>query len=275
MWGIGEAANPGPEQKPGLTLGAINPTGILHKGYTLEQIPKRSNFVLGVSESHLTNIGINQFNKELACINKSYNYLAGAPAPYRSKALTSIAGKYVGTGFITPMSCRKLQPSWTEKQWEESRFAMGAFNIGPIWLHGGVCYGHAQRAQAADVMEQTDAILAIATHRLVYQTRGYRFICGDFNQDYNVLPQTHIWESMGWKEVQCLQKQHHGTPEQPTCKSKTRKDFIYVSPELARLFDEASVTNHIYPDHGVLLANFKIPTLGDPINLWRKPKKFR
>ena len=67
---VGEAQNPGPNQQPGLTLGAINPTGLLKKASSFAQLPTESNAIWGVCETHLTSMGIRKFKTELRFANK-------------------------------------------------------------------------------------------------------------------------------------------------------------------------------------------------------------
>ena len=55
---VGEAANPGP-----FVIGTFNPTGLLHKGEIMGDLPMG---MWGVSESHLTGLGVTRFKEELS-----------------------------------------------------------------------------------------------------------------------------------------------------------------------------------------------------------------
>ena len=61
---IGEADNPGPDTSealpslPGLTLGAVNPTGILRKSVPFSALPSCEHAIWGVCETHLTQPGV-------------------------------------------------------------------------------------------------------------------------------------------------------------------------------------------------------------------------
>ena len=77
---------------------------------------------------------------------------------------------------------------------------------------------------------------------------------------------------MGWQEVQSLQRERFGSAIAPTCKQTTTKDYIWLSPELVQFFRTAEVVDHVYPDHGALLAHFQFFGHDDHVYLWRQPK---
>ena len=99
---VGEAANPRPTEveheaaitRPGLTIGAINPTGILKKSQALTTLPCRESQIWGICETHLTSPGIKKFRNELHCTNPKLKFHASAPTPFRSFAPTAIAGTH-------------------------------------------------------------------------------------------------------------------------------------------------------------------------------------
>ena len=275
---IGEALHPGPmiaenEVSPaidGLTIGAINPTGILKKAATFALLPSRQNMVWGICETHLTQPGCRKFRTELQCCDKTLSFYPGAATPFRSASQTAIGGTHQGTGFVTNMPSRRLQPTWSDDQWSLARFTMNTFLCGSTWIHGAVMYGYAFQATTSRVQKQTDDLLSIATTKIVQQMVGMRFIMGDFNQE-EMLPQTNLWRHMGWKEVQLLRQEHTGQEVEPTCKATTTKDFIWISPELQPFFHHLDIVPHIYPDHSAICAHFlpfgKIPK----IYHWHQP----
>ena len=270
---VGEAKNPGPDDvPPGLLLGCFNPTGLLNKGQFLKDLPTGSQALWGVSETHLSPLGIRKFNKDLSFHNPSFHLLHGSPVPYRSTSATAIGGKQLGVGFLTNVPAKSLQPSWTEDEWNQSRFHVCAFFSHNTWVHGGVFYGHAFKADTLEVKQKTDNLLKILTDRLVLGMKGMRFIMGDFNQKDGSLPQTDCWRKLGWQEVQILGNQFHGRPISNTCKSKTIKDFIWISPEMIPHFHSVNTMDDIFPDHSVLYAKFLPWGSREKIPLWRKPK---
>ena len=76
---IGEAQNPGPaDAHPGLTIGAINPTGLARKSACFSQLPSEPNVIWGICETHLSTVGIRKFKQELHCNNKGLSFHPGA-----------------------------------------------------------------------------------------------------------------------------------------------------------------------------------------------------
>ena len=148
---------------------------------------------------------------------------------------------------------------------------MNTFLHDEVWIHGATIYGIATQPETQRVKQQTDDLLALATNRIVCGMTGCRFICGDFNQESD-LPQVELWKRMGWKEAQSMQTEHTGQPIQATCKHKTRKDYIWVSPEMQPFFDAAEVIPHVFPDHSALIIHFHPLGLSSKIYHWHKPQ---
>eukprot|EP00435_Cladocopium_sp_Y103_P027778 s1703_g6.t2 len=150
---------------------------------------------------------------------------------------------------------------------------MNTFLCNNIWIHGAVIYGYAHRAFSTEVRQATDDLLISATSHIVHNLKGPRFVMGDFNQVDGCLQQPQLWEKLGWREVQTLQQERYGDEIAKTCKQKTTKDFIWVSPELIPFFRKAEVVNHVYPDHGALLAHFSCFGRDTHVYHWRQPKQ--
>ena len=276
---IGEASNPGPPfsssddlpRLPGLTLGALNPTGIIRKSSNILDLPCREHAIWGICETHLTSPGIAKFKAELGSHKTALRFYPGAPAPHRSSASTSIGGTHTGTAFVTDLPTRRLQPMWSHDEWFSARFCMHSFLHNQVWIQGAVIYGHAFRAATTQVKEDTDRLLALATSRIVLNATGCRFIMGDFNQESD-LPQVQLWRERGWKEVQEIFHSQTGREIAHTCKGKTRKDFIWISPELQPFLSQVDVVPHQFPDHAALCAHF-VPFGTQTYQYhWRRPK---
>ena len=270
---IGEAQNPGPaDAHPGLTIGAINPTGLARKSACFSQLPSEPNVIWGICETHLSTVGIRKFKQELHCNNKGLPFHPGAPAPYRSSAITAVAGTHVGTGFVTSLPSRRLQKQCTDADWASARFAMNTFLFNGVWIHGAVIYGHSYRADSFDVRQATDNLLELATERIMKNLKGPRFIMGDFNQLEGTLTQTEVWSKMGWQEVQKLHEKRTGEPVKATCKQTTTKDFLFLSPELAQFFRSVQVIDHVFSDHAAVCAHFEMFGTEQHMYQWRVPK---
>ena len=61
---------------------------------------------------------------------------------------------------------------------------------------------------------------------------------------------------------------------QPTCKQRTRKDFLYISPELQNLFCGIQILHDIWPDHFVLVGKFRSPATMPLQRTWPAPSEF-
>ena len=276
---IGEAKNPGPctedheavPCKPGFTIGVVNPTGIMRKAVAVNQLPSRKFSTWGISETHLSPTGIKKFRAELHCTNPNLRFYHGAPTAFRSTAATAIAGTHQGTAFITNMPSRRLQPQWTPDEWATARFSMNTFFCDNVWIHGATIYGIAQQPESQKTKQLTDDLLSIATRRIVLNMPGMRFICGDFNQEHD-LPQVEVWKSLGWKEIQILHAERTGAPCQATCKFKTRKDYLWISPEMQPFFDCLEIVPHIFPDHSAICAHFHPLGQLEKIHHWHQPR---
>lgn len=104
--------------------------------------------------------------------------------------------------------------------------------------------------------------MQIASGRLLRNTKGVRFICGDWSQQPGVFRIPSEWEACGWREVHAM----YGIPP------KNIKDYLYLSPELVQFFDHAGVLEDIFADHAVLVARFHPFGFQEHVYNWRTPK---
>ena len=271
---VGEAKNPGPKDPDEGTfvLGTANPTGLMHKASLIGTLPQgNAGSIYAISETHLTVQGTSQFHRELAVCKSPYKLYRGAPVQSKVPSQSSIGGKQRGVGFLSTIPGRALTRSWDEAKWAEGRFHLSAFCIGHQWILGGVAYGYATLAQTIPVRQQTDAILRQLTHRIVEQGEGPRFIAGDFNQDPGVLEEPQVWQSKGWKEAQEIFFEMTGKHPDVTCKHRTRKGYLWLSPELCRQLRRVEVLHECFKDHAVITAEFQAFGGSPKIPVWRKP----
>ena len=268
----GEATNPGPcEDKPGLVIGSINPTGLMHKSAFFSELPASEHAIWGASETHLTQQGVNKFKAELKFNKSEFNY-PGAPVPHLSSAPSSLGGKQTGVGFFATMPTKPIANSWPKEIQTSCRLLSHTFRYCDQWIHGSVFYGPAKGAETAAVRAEADNMLSHVTQQLVFGLQGKRFILGDFNQLHGQLPQTEIWTKQGWREIQDLEMCRTGKQPQNTCKNSTRKDFVWISPELQAFWESTGVENLAFKDHAALYARFKPFGKPEKVPLWRKPK---
>ena len=120
--------------------------------------------------------------------------------------------------------------------------------------------------------QNTDQICQHVLKRLLHHSPGMRFKAGGFNQPDGNLPSMLQLKDPGWINAQQWAYEKLGKPIRPTCKSKTVKDHLYISPELAEHLLDVEVMNDWFPDHALLAAKFR--TVGKPpmLPIWRQPK---
>ena len=99
-----------------------------------------------------------------------------------------------------------------------------------------------------------------------------RLLAGDFNLEETSNSYAEVWRSHGFVDVQELFERVSGTEPLATSlatrKGSTRKDFVYVSPEVKNWFVMTEVDPGPFPDHGLLMGHFRVPGAPEPRLLW-------
>ena len=256
---IGEASHPGPRDSF-FALGCINPTGLNGKYAVTSGLEAG---VYGVSETHLTDRGIQSFRKGSFSVQSPFKLHHGATV--RARPGSTFSGEYTGVGFLGSFPARTAPCAWPDGLHETGRIHVVNFFIQPIWVLCGVAYGF------PTCPHKTAFLLESLTQRVVIEGVGPRVICGDFNLEPQQVPQAAFWRTKGFIEVQDLQQRLTGRSPAVTCKGKTRKDFCWISPELQSLFVEACVDETFFADHSVVFARLRTPSANVPRFSWRMP----
>ena len=105
------------------------------------------------------------------------------------------------------------------------------------------------------------------------QSHGPRFLAGDFNLLPSELHLLDQWRALGFREVQDIFWERAGIEPRPTCKHCTRKDYLFLSPELQEALVSFHLDDTIFPDHSVLSASFQLGSSSIPRLLWRMPRQ--
>ena len=260
---FGEASHPGPEvvQSGEFLLGTMNPTGLNGKAALCGMLPPG---IIGVSETHLSLGGISQFRLGLQLANAPHKFLGGAPVPLRAHSTAS--GGYSGVGFLSTLPQRALPHGWDIDLWESARVQVASFFVQPFWVQGAVLYGFATDPH------RTSMLLDAVVERIVYQTRGPRFILGDFNLLPDSVPHAQELQAQGFMEIQTLAAVRFGWIPRATCKGVTRKDMIWVSSELHGMLRSVEVQDDWWPDHSFLFGRFQGGHESVARFVWRMPK---
>ena len=275
MCRIGEATVPGPTQSECL-IGCLNPTGLLDKASVIANLPKATNGQNGCGRCQKRICQHQEWsnsNASFISIKLECKAQLGAAVPLRSHTPSAIGGKHRGVGFITTAPNRAMTATWPETAWRgRAVFHVACFQIGERWIQGGVIYGHAVHPETlVTPRKRLTPFVPMSLHALVHQSHGLRFIDGDFNQPDGALANMSHWADAGWVNVQFWAQQKLGKPVEATCKQKTTKDHLYVSPQLAMYLKDVEVQHDWFADHSILIARFH--PLGNPplLPLWKRP----
>lgn len=253
---------------PGPAIGVMNPTGLTGKGSLVNKLPSGT---WCTSETHLTSQGIQRFKQELVWCNSSFKLCHSIPAPPKNDSSRTVGGKHTGVGLISSFPTRTVSHMWKDTDFATARCHVGSSFFNTQWVHFGTVYGYAENAYKSEVQQATDQLLQGLTDRIVYGCNGPRVLAGDWNQEKSNMPQTEIWERLGWIEAQEFAKQKWQYVPVASCKRTTIKDFLYLSPEIQPFVKDVKVDWSFFPDHGVLYV--ELEELGPPqkIPMWRKP----
>eukprot|EP00435_Cladocopium_sp_Y103_P015266 s1448_g3.t1 len=167
---------------------------------------------------------------------------------------------------------RSVPTGWDTELYSTSRLASGHFWLGNAWVQGGVAYGWASQSDSASTKDQTNQLLMQMTQQVVANQYGLAFVAGDFNQHYESLQEPKKWEAWGWKELQQLAFERWQVEPSVTCKHKSRKDFIFLSPPLQKFVQSVSNTWDQFPDHSLLSAILAFPTENLTLAKWFRPQ---
>ena len=249
---VGEASLPGPSAEVPWKLGVCNPSGLTGKAL---QFRDSDVDVWLVSESHLTVAGINSFKSSLRSFGSHYKWLVhGHPVLPRSEV--SDVGVFSGVCTLSAHPARRLCHQWDPVTFASGRLCASTVLCQDVWVSTVYCPPTGQTHRGA--VHTADALLWLAAER-VNQLSGPRFVAGDWNHSVSRLDSVAALQRLGFVDVQDLRMQLTGRLPEPTCRAVTRRDFLMVSPELARLFVSCEVTTDMWPDHACVVASFRPP----------------
>ncbi len=247
---IGEAAVPGP-QLPGWSIGVCNPSGLMNKGHLLD--PQVDCWC--VCETHFSLSGYHRFLSGLRSEGSEFKWcVPGAHVPCRSTV--SSIGAWSGVAVVSKWPSRALPVDWPDAVHASSRLVCATTFIHDVWVSGVTMYGTPVGPTHPNARATSNRLLQHAVSRIA-QSHGPRYVAGDWNHDLEVLDAVDGLLAMGFKEVQDLHFAMTGIHPKPTCKMRTRRDFLFLSPELQRLFVSCQVDHCAWPDHSAVVASFR------------------
>lgn len=269
---VGEASHPGPDDASdnNFVLGCANPSGLRSKAcYVVEHMSHGD--VWAMSETHLSSKEVNSFNSGLHFAQSSFcPLLGGYPVP-PSRDNT---GSWRGVGILSKTPVRHIPNSWPDEIACSSRVMAFTTLVDDLWLTGGVVYGEPDSHHYPHRLMHNEALLQAVIGSVGFLMQGPRFIAGDWNVSSGELPAFDTLEGLGFRDLQDIAFERWGIVPQPTCKTKTRKDFCFVSPELQALLVQVDVLHDVWPDHAVVQGTFKRLKNSVPRDVWKMPAEF-
>eukprot|EP00435_Cladocopium_sp_Y103_P041452 s2524_g11.t1 len=270
---IGEALNPGPEpvDMGAFSLGTFNPSGLRNKAnYVHSEVPAGD--LRAISETHFFGRDLQRFRAGLRFAKSDYKYCVVDQPSLKPTILQKDSWK--GVAVLSPHPTRHVPSSLPFEIVNSSRAIITTSLIRDAWVTGATLYGEPDGHLYPARVEHNAALLHHAACQICHLQTGLRFVAGDLNMSPDDVPAFDILRGAGFKDVQDLAEEIWGVAIQPTCKGKTRKDYLFISPELQCLLTEVRVLQDIWPDHAVLLASFQSARNLPKRMAWPAPGEF-
>ena len=272
----GEALNPGPSRVDvprggrGKTwsMGTFNPSGLGGKHQVLSSYLNHGN-LWAVTETHLTSQGLRAFRQGLKWSDSEFSFcIGGHPVPLRSGSCAT--GSWNGVAVVSKSPTRAIPAAWGNQIYETSRVQLAATLCEDMWITGGVVYGEPPGVGHPNARENTDTLaIEVVTH--LCNLSGLRYFAGDLNFESGGLEVFRVLADAGFRDIQDIAFAKWGRPVQNTCKQSTRKDFFFISSELAPFLTDVLVDDTIWADHAVLQGFFSCGPSLCTRHLWRTP----
>ena len=216
---------------------------------------------------------MNQFKAGLRFEGSSLRYVVGGhPAPAR--AHSQVAGSYKGVAVISKHPTRVIPTCWPESIQKSSRALVSATYLRGQWITAGTMYGEPESGMYPRAKFHNEALLHALVSQVCFLASGPRYIAGDFNSEVDSLPSFDLLTQCGFKDIQTIALERWGCQIQCACKQRTRKDFLFLSPELQVQLASVHVTHDLWPDHAVLHGVFRSVVVAVPRTVWTPPKEF-
>ena len=258
---VGEAMVPGPTW----TLCVANMNGLSNRAFGLGD----DYDTWLISETHLSAVGLKAFQANLRMAHSPYtSFVSGCPVAPRSEV--SEVGQFSGVGVLSKFPVRRLPHAWTPAVYRSGRLVCSSVCAHGLWVSGVVVYGTPTGPTHVNGLEVADHLLTQALDR-AEQLTGPRYIAGDFNHDWDRLKTVAKMHRLGYQDIQDLRAAATGIHPQATCRGKTRRDFLFVSRELASLFVQCCVDDESLSDHSYLVGTFHGGPLAFSRFVWPMP----
>lgn len=270
---LGEASNPGPDGQfeNVFTLGTCNPSGLRNKShYFASQLSDGDLWM--ITETHFFGKDVSRFRAGLRAAGGRYRYCVTDEASTRPCLQSQNAWK--GVAAISCYPTRMLPSAQPKCLMDSGRCLLTTTLVSDCWISGATIYGEPDGHLYPCHLRNNEFLLHHAAAQICHLTSGLRFLAGDWNVEQNALPAFDILVRAGFREIQDLLLERWGHTIVPTCKHATRKDFLYLSPELQDLLLDGCVLDDVLPDHAALIAKFRSPRTRPSCWVWPQPCAF-
>ena len=270
---VGEASNPGPsvQFEPGsFTIGTFNPSGLRNKSqYFCTHLSDGD--IWAISETHFFGKDVSKFRTSLRASRAQHRYVVTDETSLKPCLFSQNAWKGVAT--ISKLPTRAIPSAMPTEVTDAGRALLTATLVDNVWITGATVYGEPDGHLYPNHVRNNECLLHHVCAQICHLSIGCRYIAGDFNVDQDSLPAFSILHQAGFRDVQDLALERWGAPIQLTCKMATRKDFLYISPELQALLLEVNVQHDVWPDHSVLWGSFRSPVASPERWVWPQPSQ--
>ena len=267
---IGEASNPGPHDHfdADFTIGTFNPSGLRDKAPYFHTHMSYGD-VWTMSETHFFGKDVSRFRAGLKTSKSMHRYCVTDSASVK-KCLTSQT-VWKGVGVLSKHPTRALPSSLPEDIVASGRALVFTTLLSELWMSGAVFYGEPNGHHYPAWQKNNEYILHHLAAHVCNLCSGPRFIAGDWNSEQDSLPAFGLLVQSGFRDIQDIALERWGIPIQTTCKGRTRKDFLYISPELQDLLMHVDVVHDVWPDHSILVGRFRSLLHLPPMWVWPAP----
>ena len=189
------------------------------------------------------------------------------------KCLTS-QSTWKGVAVLAKHPTRALPAGLPQHIQDSGRALLFTSLLGDVWISGAVVYGEPNAHHYPAYQRNNEHLLHHVASHICNLSSGPRFVSGDWNVSQNSLPAFDLLTHAGFRDIQDVALERWGHPIQSTCKGRTRRDFLYISPELQDILVGVDVVHDVWPDHSVLKSFFHKITCAPSLWVWPTPDQF-
>eukprot|EP00435_Cladocopium_sp_Y103_P009908 s3081_g2.t1 len=274
LFRIGEASNPGPSahfDEVQFTVGAFNPSGLRNKEHYVNTHVTHGD-LWAISETHFFGRDVQKFRAALKRSKSVFPYSVCDSTSLKPSLLSTSSWK--GVMMLSKHLTRVLPVPFPDVVCQSGRVLCTTTLLHDAWITGAVVYGEPNGHNYPNYEANNELLLNAAASHVCHLSHGLRFVAGDWNVTEGSLPVCGLLEQAGFQEVQNLAFARWGQAVKPTCKQVTRKDFLYISPELQALLTKVDVIADVWADHAIVQAQFRSPMSLTPNWVWPVPNAF-